>query len=73
MKRLIRVIVKITDNATDDTFPSLYQGTIAWEGYDYELFYWNGASAVQLTDNMRDDHHPCVFNGGTAGWCRGRR
>ena len=50
--------IKITDNETDDLWPSLYEGRIAWhasDGNDLEIYYWTGTRTVQITDNDYDD------------------
>ena len=42
-------IQKITDNASEDWYPSLYNGKIAWQSYtdgDWEIYYWDGGSRV---------------------------
>jgi hypothetical protein len=63
-------IQRMTNNSTDDKDPSLYNGTIAWsgwDGHDYEIYYWNGTTTQQMTDNFYDDTSPSLYNG-TIAW-----
>lgn len=56
------------DGATAQTIaagysPSLFDGAIAyevWDGHDWEIHYWNGASIVEITDNEYDDTQPSL-------------
>ena len=53
----------------DNKAPSLYEGTIAWQswdGHDWEIFYWDGTSVMQVTDNDVDDTAPSLYNGSIA-------
>ncbi|MGB2986603.1 MAG: PKD domain-containing protein [Phycisphaerae bacterium] len=57
---------QITDNGVYDGEPSCWQGTIAWsafDGNDYEIFYWDGFSIQQVTDNDVDDREPSLHGG----------
>jgi len=56
--------------AGDD--PSLHDGRVAytkWDGYDYEIFYWDGTETRQITDNEDIvDHAPTLW-GDWLVWC----
>ncbi|PQP33281.1 hypothetical protein C6A36_00015 [Desulfobacteraceae bacterium SEEP-SAG10] len=46
--------------------PSLHNGQIAyaaWDGNDYEIFYWNGTEIIQITDNLTNDYEAQLWNG----------
>jgi hypothetical protein len=50
--------------------PSLYNGKIAWAGWDgtdNEIYYWDGATTRQITNNSVADSEPKLFNG-TIAW-----
>ena len=34
-----------------------------WDGDDYEIMYWDGATIFQITDNMENDYEPQINNG----------
>jgi hypothetical protein len=54
----------------DDIYPTLYNGTIAWQshdGYDDEIYYWDGNSIIHITDNYDHDSKPSLYNG-TIAW-----
>jgi len=49
---------------------SLYKGKIAFTSgdtrpgqYDFEIFYWNGTTIIQVTDNEYDDLEPSLYDG----------
>jgi hypothetical protein len=46
--------------------PSLDHGEIAfaaWDGSDYEIFYWDGSMIMQITDNEYNDYEAQLSNG----------
>jgi formylglycine-generating enzyme required for sulfatase activity len=64
------VVQQITTNNVYDFYPSLYNGTIAWQGWDgsdLEIYYWNGSTIQQITNNSVDDIYPSPYNG-TIAW-----
>jgi len=61
--------LQITDNDSDDRNPSLFDGTIAWQGYpagrEADIFYWDGKVIHQLTDDPRyDEVNPSLWGTG---------
>lgn len=47
-----------------EMYPSLYNGKIAFQafdGHDYEIFFWNGSSLSQITDNDYNDKYPSLY------------
>jgi len=59
---------KISNNPGDDSQPCLYDGAIAWSGYDgndYEIYYWNGTTITQITNDSEsiDDRWPSLYDG----------
>ena len=60
------VIFRLTNNTTNDSDPSLYNGTIAWigtGGSDDDIFYWDGSTTVNVSDNaFCCDDSPSLFN-----------
>ena len=61
---------KITNNTGKDYFPSLYDGTIAWQSGidgDREIYYWDGTTTHKITDNTAQDYYPSLYNG-TIAW-----
>ena len=67
-------IIRLTNNSTQDEYPSTHSGNVVWQGggyrEDYEIYYWNGTTTIQLTDNTGYDGHPSVYNGSVTwfGW-----
>jgi len=66
-------IQQITDNdIIDEAHPSLYDGTIAWQGYDgidpntHEIYYWDGSTITQVTHNDMDDRYASHHSGAIA-------
>ncbi len=61
--------VQVTNNNEDDYRPSLYNGTVAWDGRDgtaqndFEIYYWDGSTIQQITNNLRADTEPSLYNG----------
>lgn len=55
---------KVTDNAYDDKYPQINDfDHLVWQGFDghdYEIFFYNGSSIIQLTDNEYDDLEPFI-------------
>jgi hypothetical protein len=52
--------IQLTDNEYDDQEPSVWNGTVAWSGWDgsdWEIFYWDGSTVHQVTDNDIDDEY----------------
>ncbi|MCK4852328.1 MAG: hypothetical protein KAS86_04360, partial [Candidatus Omnitrophica bacterium] len=40
---------QMTDNTASDSYPSLYNGGIAWQGVDgsdFDIYYWDGATTT---------------------------
>ena len=64
------VIFRLTNNTTNDSDPSLYNGTVAWIGIggsDDDIFYWDGSTTVNVSDNaFCCDDYPSLFNGAIA-------
>lgn len=66
-------VLQVTDNDYDDKNPSLFDGTIAWEGYSAlflgrrraQIFYWDGKIIHQLTEDSWYDHvNPSLWGSG---------
>lgn len=54
----------------DSRGPSLFDGKIAWDGYDgyaYQIYFYNGFAIDKVTDNSTDSYAPSLFNG-TIAW-----
>ena len=65
---------QLTDNATEDQHPSLYDGEVAWGGHDgsdYEIYYYSGGVTTQLTDNATNCYMPSLYDGEIAWWGEG--
>ena len=59
-------IQQITNNSFGDYGPRLYDGKIAWYGYDgndFEIYYYDGTSTRKITDNTTDDTSPTLYDG----------
>jgi cysteine-rich repeat protein len=57
---------------TDSSNPSAYGGWATWaafDGRDFEVFYYDGRGLQRLTDNLEDDVEPTVHSGVIA-WTR---
>jgi hypothetical protein len=57
---------KVTRRIDYGTFPSLYSGTIAYQGFDgndWGIYYWNGLEVIQVTDNNYHDQLPSLYDG----------
>ncbi len=56
----------------DDDFPSMNDSdSIVWRGFDgndYEIFLYDGATITQMTDNCYDDNPPRINNNGQVVW-----
>ncbi|MHA2065268.1 MAG: hypothetical protein ACXABY_12905, partial [Candidatus Thorarchaeota archaeon] len=58
--------VMLTNNSFNDYSPQIDAGQITWQGYDgsdWEVFLFDGASITQLTDNSFDDSSPQIDAG----------
>lgn len=57
----------ISDNDFDDSYPSLYDGKVAWVGHaEYgnpEIYYFDGMDIIRITDNKELDYDPSLYNG----------
>ena len=57
---------QLTDNDKNDTNPSVYNGTVAWQSNldgDSDIYYWDGETTIKVTDNTTEDVHPSLYNG----------
>ena len=65
-------ITQITDNSNDDKYPQINDnGQVVWMGYDgtdYQIFLYDGASTTQITDNSNDDKYPQINDNGQVVW-----
>jgi len=55
--------IQLTDNDEDDQFPQVSGNNVVWEGFDgndYEIFLFDGATTSQLTSNSSQDHQAHV-------------
>lgn len=62
---------RITNDALENEYLSLHNGTIAYEKYDGndgEIVYWNGSTSMDITSNSTNDFFPSHHNGQIA-WC----
>ncbi len=63
----LSAIRKITTNGFNNTNPSLYNGTIAWQSNvdgDWEIYYWDGLKTIKITDNSSiSDSNPSLYAG----------
>ena len=53
----------VTDNNTQDYWPHISGGNVAWQGYDgndEEIFFWDGTTITQITNNDYDDTKPQI-------------
>ena len=60
---------QVTENDYDDTNPSLYDGTVAWQAYPLsrqaDVFYWDGVTTHQIaTDPFLDEVAPSLWGTG---------
>jgi len=64
----------VTDNDRHDRAPQVnLHGNAVWRGYDgsdYEIFFWDGATITQLTDNAGYDYDPQLNDNGEVVWSR---
>lgn len=65
-------ILRLTHSVQLDSRPQINQvGQVTWEsfdGKDWEILIWDGASIQQLTDNDQDDRNPQINNAGQVAW-----
>lgn len=60
---------RLSDKTSVFSFPSNYDGKVAWseyDGSDSEIFYYDNGNITQLTNNALDDSFPKIHNGGIA-------
>ena len=53
---------KITDNSSEDWYPSLYNGKIAWQSDvdgDWEIYYWDGGTRVLVNAGYDQEVSAC--------------
>ena len=56
-----------------NSFTPIRADEVCWEahdGTDFEIYYWNGSSTIQLTDNGVDDDLEAVNENGLIFWVR---
>jgi hypothetical protein len=55
---------QLTNSFSQHQYPSTSDGYIAWDAYDgndYEIYYWDGSDIVQLTNNSVTDKNPSIY------------
>ncbi len=58
--------VQLTYNVYTDSYPEIHNGMVTWmgsDGYDYEIYLYDGSFTIQLTDNDYYDRVPEIHNG----------
>ena len=59
-------LLQLTKGSLNGVQPDISNGQVVWSGYDghdYEIYVWDGATVKKLTDNEYDDDHPTTDNG----------
>ena len=59
-------IVQVTNNSTDDYYPSLHNGQISWEGWDghdNEIYFWDGSGTINVSNSPVSESNPSLYNG----------
>lgn len=67
-------IIRLTDNGFEDSNPQINDNDyVVWQGFDgndFEIFLYNGATVIQLTDNGFTDVDPQIDNNNNVVWRR---